>query len=679
MEGFCRLLIMFTLLSLAESTCIGRDQQLVLAAFGSVSGFISSNPIPSNCSPPIVREINLSSQNLSGTVSWEYLRNMSRLQAVDLSNNTLKGSVPSWFWALPALLKVNLSNNHFGGRVPGFGSTVSSLQILDLSNNRFTNWVNLTLFPNLKALDLSHNNLRLFPPGVSRLTKLEHLDVSSCNLSGTLKPILGLESLKYLDVSNNKLQGDFPSDFPPLGGVNFLNISVNRFTGQVGSDKYRKFGKSAFIRAGNFIVSAISSSNHSFLSHSRHPPHKPLKNHTPNKKHIKTRKSRSKKNGFVIGVSFGSAFVAVSIALTCVCCNYRRMTRTRNKWAISKPMNQIQVPYKIEKSGPFSFETESGSSWWVPDIREASSAPVVMFEKPLMSLTFKDLIVATSHFGKESQLAEGRCGPVYRAVLPGELHVAIKVLNDAREVDREEAIAMFEDVSRLKHPNLLPISGYCIAGQEKLVLYEFMANGDLDGWLHELPAGRPNVDDWSTDTWDNNDPEMASNIHTSLEKLNWLRCHRIVLGIARGLAYLHHARSKPIVHGHLVPSNILLSNDLEPRITDFGICRHHGISVGSTEGDVYCFGLILIELLTGKPGSEETVTWTRRLVKDGLGVEALDPRLRRRDCDSAREMVEALRVGYLCTAETPEKRPAMQQVVGLLKDVHLTYGKLLLS
>ncbi|GAB4827079.1 hypothetical protein Ancab_033962 [Ancistrocladus abbreviatus] len=670
MEIFFKSLIIFTLLSLVESECQNTtDPQLVLKAFSSVSGFNFSLISHSNCS--YITEINLSSQNLSGALSWNFLRNLSHLQNLDLSNNSLKGSVPSWFfWAIPSLVKVNLSNNRFGGSFGfGFGATSSSIQILSLSNNRFTNLVNLSVFTDLKSLDLSHNDLRVLPFGLTNLTKLEHLDISSCNISGTLKPMLGLESLKYLDVSDNNLGGDFPSDFPPLGRVEFLNVSVNKFTGQVGKDEYQKFGKSAFLKAGNFInASTVQNQNQSL---SKNPSHKPPKKHKATNKEVKNEKPKSKNTGLIRGLSFGSAALVVSVLLLVSVCLCRRKNTGKNKWAISKPLNhQLQIPYKIDRSGPFAFETASGSSW-VADIREASSAAVVMFEKPLMNLTFKDLIAATSHFGKESQLAEGRCGPVYRAVLPGELHVAIKVLDNARwEAEREEAIAMFEDLSRLKHPNLLPISGYCIAGKEKLVLYEFMANGDLQSWLHELPAGKPNVDDWSTDTWDHhNDSESPSNT-TSPEKLNWLTCHRIALGIARGLAYLHHARSKPVVHGNLVPSNVLLADNLEPRIADFGICCH-GRNAGSIEADVYCFGLILIELLTGKSGTEETVNWVRRLVRGGVSEGALDPRLRLSD-GSVTEVVECLRVGYLCTADAPGKRPTMQQVVGMLKDVHPT-------
>ncbi|XWS18519.1 hypothetical protein CRYUN_Cryun32bG0050700 [Craigia yunnanensis] len=462
MEVLGRLLLLFSLVVAVQSTCNSTDYELVSKAFKSVSGFniswLKSQDV--NCSYPPIKVLKLSSKNLTGSISWKFLRNVSQLHTIDLSNNSLQGSVPGWFWSVHTLVEFNLSINKFGGTI-GFeftsGNGSSSMRVLNLSTNRFTNLVKLSGFSKLQFLDLSHNDLGTLPSGFTNLTKLEHLDISSCKISGSVKPISALHSLKYLDVSNNSLNGTFPSDFPPVNNLKFLNISLNHFTGLVGFDKFQRFGKSAFIHGGNFVFNTSKRTpNNHIKTHSSASTHTVFRKHLPLKKH----KPNSKTKALVIGLSCSSGLLLASLVF-CIFCTYRRKKMARrNKWAISKP---IQQNFKMEKSGPFSFETESGLSW-VADIREPTSAPVIMSSKPLMNLTFKDLIAATSHFGRESVLAEGRCGPHYRAILPGDLHVAIKVLEHARDVDHDAAVAMFEDLSRLKHPNLLPLSGYCIAG-----------------------------------------------------------------------------------------------------------------------------------------------------------------------------------------------------------------------
>ncbi|XP_075496732.1 calmodulin-binding receptor kinase CaMRLK-like [Primulina tabacum] len=674
MNSLFKLILIITFFFVADSTqtCSNKtaDQALLSKAFASVSGFNFSWFFFTNCSSLPISEIKLPSRNLTGTISWKFLANMTQLQVIDLSNNSLAGSVSPVIWFLPNLVEINLSNNRLGGvlGLPKLGMVKfnSSLRRIDVSFNRFKDIGRVSNFKNLTYLDFSHNSFRAvtLPFWFTNLTNLEYLDLSSCNFSGDVKAISRLQFLKYLDVSDNGFTGNFPADFPPLSNLKFLNVSSNNFSGELDSKFVQKFGFSAFSHAGHFITrnSTAAATARPDLHIKPHPgaspPHKP-----PQKNTVKNRKPVKKvkpEKALILAILLPSTLFLILLSFFTYCLCKNRATSKRTKWAITKP---IQIPFRLEKSGPFSFETESGSSW-VADLKEPTSAPVVMFEKPLLKLTFKDLIASTSNFGKEYLLAERKNVPLYRAVLPGDLHVVIKVLENARSLSHDEAVAIFEDISKLKHPNLLPISGYCIAGNEKLVLYEFMANGDLHRWKHELPTGAPNVEDWSNDTW-----EIRSGSHyTSPEELEWRTRHRIAIGIARGLAYLHNARSKPVVHGNLAASNILLTDDLEPKIAGFSL-GDKGRLGGSSEGDVYNFGVVLVELLTGKLGSADTVDWVRRLVKDGLGVNALDSRLKLGG-NSVGKMTECLGVGYLCTAQAPGKRPTMQQVLGLLKDLH---------
>ncbi|KAG2264788.1 hypothetical protein Bca52824_071867 [Brassica carinata] len=411
------LLLLFSLVSLSHSSTIscpnGTDFRQLTRAFRHVSGFNSS--WFSNCSV-VVTHIVLPSRKLNGTVSWTSLRNLTHLHVLDLSNNSLDGSVPTWLWSKPGLVSVDLS---------GIGLVFS----------------------------ISHNNLRVLPLGLGSLSGLHHLDISRCKINGSVKPISGLKSLDYLDLSENSMNGSFPVDFPNLNHLRFLNLSANRFSGSVGFDKYRKFGKSAFSHGGSFVfnVSKIPT---------RHRLH-PLRHRNPPPHHRNVKANRFNRTPLVIGLSssLGALVILVFVVSGILIRRRLKSARTKSRWAISSP---APLDFKMEKSGPFAFETESGSSW-VADIKEPTAAPVVMASKPLMNLTFKDLIVATSHFGTESVISDSTCGPIYRAVLPGELHVAIKVHERIRDVDQNEAVTAFEALTRLKHPNLLTLSGYCIA------------------------------------------------------------------------------------------------------------------------------------------------------------------------------------------------------------------------
>lgn len=346
MEMSSRFLLVFSLLIvLVESestTCNITDQEMLSKAFRSVSGFNLSwfQPADSNCSLPI-KEIRLSSRNLSGIISWKYLKNMSELHVVDLSSNSLQGHVPGWFWSIQSLEEVNLAENKIGGTIgfePNSGNaSFSSIKVLNLSTNRFTNLGKLSGFPNLRVLDLSRNNLGSLPSGFSTLTKLESLNISSCNISGNIRAISGLHSLKSLDVSNNTMNGTFPSDFPSLDGLMFLNVSLNNFTGTVHSDKASKFGNSAFLHGGSLNFTASKSPSNPIKPQSKAvPPHikSNPKHPAVHKNTAKKIKSKSKTKTLIVCVSSISTFLLVSIGISALCMHRRRKLAARNKWAI---------------------------------------------------------------------------------------------------------------------------------------------------------------------------------------------------------------------------------------------------------------------------------------------------------------------------------------------------------
>ncbi|KAF0904959.1 hypothetical protein E2562_039203 [Oryza meyeriana var. granulata] len=632
----------------SSSSCSGGgggDAAIVAAAFRDVHNFQLPSGAPA-CRP--VRELRLPSRNLMGAVAWAALANLSGLAVLDLSGNALQGAIPGGFWRAPSLRFVDISGNQLGGALRVEPSP--RLESLNVSGNRFTGVAGVDGLAGLRALDVSANRIRAVPQGLRRLTRVSRLDLSL-----------------------NAMHGRFPGDLPPLGGLRFLNVSYNNFSGVVDVGAVKKFGRSAFAHAGN---SSLVFSDNSTAR--RRPPPPPLppphrssrKNDTRTSgRRTPTRSRRKHLSVVTVAVVCGVVSVAMLLCLVgCVACGVLRCRKNRGKEAEEK---------RAHWGGEDEEEVVAVAA--AAAAKGDSAAPVVLFERPLMELTLADLSAATSGFGRELQLAErgGRSGAAYRAVLPGDLHVVIRVVDGAMagvgEDDEPAAAATaFRDLARLRHPNILPLLGYCIAGgKEKLLLYEYMEKGDLHRWLHELPAGRPDMeDDTGGDIWE------AAEDKRSIS--DWPTRHRIALGIARGLAFLHQGwagSGRPVVHGHLVPTNILLGEDLEPRISDFG----HPSDAATPEGDVYSFGVLVLELMTGQAGWDEaSVSWARGIIRDQKGLDIVDPRVRDEaggglepEAMAEREMVECLRVGYLCTAQSPDKRPTMQQVVGVLKDIRV--------
>ncbi|XP_068641263.1 proline-rich receptor-like protein kinase PERK8 [Aristolochia californica] len=285
--------------------------------------------------------------------------------------------------------------------------------------------------------------------------------------------------------------------------------------------------------------------------------------------------------------------------------------------------------------------------------------------------TYVELSEATNGFSEQNLLGEGGFGPVYKGCLPDGREVAVKQLKVGSSQGEREFQAEVEIISRVHHRHLVSLVGYCISDNQRLLVYDFVSNNTLHYHLHG--EGRA-VLDWETTV-------------------------KIAAGAARGLAYLHEDCHPRIIHRDIKSSNILLDNNFDAQVSDFGLARlaldsftHVTTRVMGTFGylapeyastgklteksDVYSFGVVLLELITGrKPvdasqplGDESLVEWARPLLTqaldDGNFEDLVDPRLGKNYVEN--EMFRMIEAAAACIRHSASKRPRMGQVVRAL-------------
>ncbi|KAK2646552.1 hypothetical protein Ddye_021747 [Dipteronia dyeriana] len=284
--------------------------------------------------------------------------------------------------------------------------------------------------------------------------------------------------------------------------------------------------------------------------------------------------------------------------------------------------------------------------------------------------SYKELHTATSGFSEENKLGEGGFGSVYWGKTSDGLQIAVKKLKAMNSKAEMEFAVEVEILGRVRHKNLLGLRGYCAGTDQRLIVYDYMPNLSLLSHLHGQFAGETQLD--------------------------WKKRMKIAIGSAEGLLYLHHEVTPHIIHRDIKASNVLLDSNFEPLVADFGFAKlipegvsHMTTRVKGTLGylapeyamwgkvsescDVYSFGILLLELLTGrKPieklpgGLKRTVTeWAEPLITQGKFKELVDPKLRANFDEN--QLKRAINVAALCVQSEPEKRPNMKEVVNILK------------
>lgn len=287
---------------------------------------------------------------------------------------------------------------------------------------------------------------------------------------------------------------------------------------------------------------------------------------------------------------------------------------------------------------------------------------------------YKDLKSATKNFSAENKLGEGGFGDVYKGTLKNGKIVAVKKLflgqSDKMDEQFESEVKL---ISNVHHRNLVRLLGCCSKGQERILVYEYMANNSLDRFLFGEKKG----------------------------SLNWKQRYDIILGTARGLSYLHEDFHVCIIHRDIKTSNILLDDDLQPRIADFGLARllpedqsHLNTRFAGTLGytapeyaihgqlsvkaDTYSFGVVVLEIISGQKSSElkDDVdgdfllqrVW--KLYEGERHLELVDKTLNPEDYDGE-EVKKIIEIGLLCTQASAAERPTMSEIVALLKSKNL--------
>lgn len=333
-----------------------------------------------------------------------------------------------------------------------------------------------------------------------------------------------------------------------------------------------------------------------------------------------------------------------------------------------------------KKDAAFDGYVDSGShsgmanvNWKLTGAREALSINLAAFEKPLRKLTFADLLEATNGFHNDSLIGSGGFGDVYKAQLKDGSIVAIKKLIHISGQGDREFTAEMETIGKIKHRNLVPLLGYCKVGEERLLVYEYMKYGSLEDVLH--------------------DPKKAG------IKLNWSARRKIAIGAARGLAFLHTCIPH-IIHRDMKSSNVLLDENLEARVSDFGMARlmsamdtHLSVSTlagtpgyvppeyyqsfrCTTKGDVYSFGVVMLELLTGKRPTDSAdfgehnnlVGWVKQHAKLKIS-DVFDPELMKEDPSLEIELLQHLKVACACLDDRPFRRPSIIEVMAMFKGI----------
>ncbi|GMI70976.1 hypothetical protein like AT5G06940 [Hibiscus trionum] len=551
------------------------------------------------------------------------------LEVFQVQNNGFSGGFPNGLWSIPKLMLVRAENNRLSGELPDSISMAAQLEQVQIDNNSFTGKIpqGLGLVKSLYRFSASLNGFSgEIPPNFCDSPVMSIINLSHNTLSGQIPELKKCRKLVSLSLADNSLTGEIPPSLAELPVLTYLDLSHNHLSGSIAPGlqnlKLALFNVSFNQLTGRVPSSLISGLPASFLEGNPGLCGPELPNPCPDGHPERHSAGLTTLTYALISIAFAIATMIVA-------------------------------------AGVFVFHRYSKAKSQTGVWRSVFFYPLRLTEHDLMT-------------GMDEKSALGNGGPfgrVYMISLPSGEQVAIKKLVNFGAQPSKALKAEVKTLAKMRHKNVIKILGFCHSDVSVFLIYEFLEKGSLGDLIC-----RPDF------------------------QLQWSARLRVAVGVAQGLAYLHKGYVPHMLHRNLKSTNILLDADYEPKLTDFALDRIVGDAAfqstiasefahscynapeckyskkASEQMDVYGYGVVLLELITGRQADDiessdslDIVKWVRRKVNITNGaLQVIDPKI---SSSSQKEILGALEIALRCTAVIPEKRPSMLEVVRTLESL----------